>query len=345
MRADGNRLPEGGAPALGLPTFRSWCLSRGHSVRTVDKSIRMLRFFGRDFGLNLWALTEQAVIEFLAARREAGVKPKTLNGYVRELNLWARFSGLSWRLPYFRRVPPLRLHEVDAALEERFRAYTHPTPSVAALRRALIWAAFDGGLRREELLRLRLQDLHDLDREPTLSIERGKGDKPRLVYLSQRGGEILENYVAVYRPRTHPTALWTTQKGPLTYAYMGRLAKLIGTQLGASWFHWHYARRRCVSRLWEDGVSLGSIQALMGHSRPETTLTYASEHVIRNLTEKEVRDSHRRHFRPLTFVREEPRGVQIPAGSMTGPGGSTGMRPLPTEARWLPALGPPRNVS
>ena len=322
-----------------LSAFRSWCLAHGHAVRTVEKSARMLRFFVREFHMDLSDMTESSVIEFLASRREAGVKTKTLNGYVRELNLWSRYSGLGWKFPYFRRVAPVRIHEVDAVLEERLRSYTHPDPGVAALRRALIWVAFDSGLRREELLRIRLEDLHDTPAGPTISVERGKGDKPRLVYISQRAGEILRAYIGTYRPRTHPTALWTTRKGPVTYAYLGKLAKVLGAQVGAPWFHWHHARRRCVSRLWEDGVSLGSIQALMGHSRPETTLTYASERSIKDLTEKEVRESHRRHFRPLSPVREAVARVHIPAGSRTWTDGSTGMYSLTPISRGLPDLG------
>ena len=155
--------------------------------------------------------------------------------------------------------------------------------------RALISLAFSTGLRRAEICALTLDDLVTM---PTgnraIMVRRGKGDKPRTVYPDVDTWDLLDLWVTHHRPDTDPRALWTTYKGPLTYNGFGQLAVDIGAKAGIKRFWWHGARHRLIDNMIDAGVHLPTIQAMAGHVRPETTMSYVSQRQLRDSTEREA---------------------------------------------------------
>lgn len=311
--------------------YRSWCLARGHSAKTVDKSVRYLMFFTRRWGLSLGELTprESDVLEFLARRREEGVHPKTLNGYVRELNLWSRFRGLGWKLSYFRRHQPILKDLLTEADEAKLRQARWDDPALNARNHALVLLSLDQGPRRDEIRQAKLSDLvtppgggHGL------LIRRGKGDRPRMLLLADDTWEALQEYITRYRIRSDREALFTSRKGPISYGSLGKIAKEIGLAAGVPHFGWHRGRHRMIDAMLDLGVPLTAIQEIAGHSRAETTVGYASRHAIRILTEREVRAFQKRRSQGVGSTSAEvgdlPRIDRVDA-SRAVPGGSTGI--------------------
>ena len=326
-----------------LSKYRAWCLAQGHGLKTVDKSVRYLRHFERK-GLDLDPahLTEDAVIAWIARARESGTHPKTLNGYVRELNLWSRFNKLGWHLSYFRRYQPVLVDLLSEEDERRLRSVRFSDPSIHARNTAMLLLSLDQGPRREELIHLRLSDLVDTPGGGKgLLVRRGKGDRPRLLYLSEETRQAIETYVDHYRIRSDPSALFTSRGGPISYGMMGKIAKDIGRAAGLKHFSWHRARHRMIDAMLDKGVSLPAIQEVAGHSRAETTVAYASRKALRTLTEREIRNFQKRrivepesppHLEDLTSV------VANPPGSMRERGGSTGVRGTPVASLCPPLL-------
>jgi integrase len=316
-------------PVAVLSRYRAWCLAQGHQKLTVDKSERMLRFFQRRWELPLEGLTEDRVIEFLAARREEGVHPKTLNGYVRELNLWSRFHRSGWRLPYFRRHAPVLTELLGPDDEVRLRNVRFVDPSVNARNRAMLLLSLDQGPRRDEIRRIRLSDVVDAPGGGKgILIQRGKGDKPRLLYLARETWEAIEAYLRLYRIRSDSQSLFTSRTGPITYGMMGKIAKEIGRAAGIPNFTWHRGRHRVIDAMLDEGVPLVAIQEVAGHARAETTVAYASRRALRTLTEREVRNFQERRLRPVparSTEREGTEAVANPLGMYSERGGSTGI--------------------
>ena len=313
--------------------FRAWCLAQGHSMKTVEKSVRYLCHFEEDRGLDLdpTTLTEDRVIEWIAKCRERGTHPKTLNGYVRELNLWSRFHKLGWKLTYFRRHAPVLTDLLTEEDEERLRQARFPDPSVNARNRAMLLLALDQGPRREEMLQMKLSDLVDTPGGGKgILVRRGKGDKPRLLYLSPETWDAIENYVRIYRIHSDRSALFTARSGSVSYGTMGKIAKEIGRVAGIPYFSWHRGRHRMIDAMLDRGVPLPAIQEVAGHARAETTVAYASRRALRTLTEREVRSFQKRRFepaQPLSPSADEYAPVANPVASMPESGGSTGVRP------------------
>ena len=324
--------------------FRAWCLSQGHSVKTVEKSVRYLVHFEEDKGLDLdpTSLTEDRIIEWIAAQRERGTLPKTLNNYVRELNVWSRFHKLGWKLSYFRQHAPVVRDLLSEEDEAKLRAVSFPNPLKHHRARAMLLLALDQGPRRDEMRQMQINDLVDAPGGGRgILVRRGKGDKPRLIYLSDETREAIDTYLRDYRIDSDPAALFTSDRGPVTYGMMGKLAKEIGRAAGIPTFSWHRARHRMIDAMLDRGVPLPAIQAVAGHSKPETTVRYASRRALRELTEREVRSFQKRRFEPIRpTVPEEDTALPGANRSECRDWNDAGSRLRTEGVAVLPGLGP-----
>jgi len=158
--------------------------------------------------------------------------------------------------------------EVDALLRA---ARTHRD-------RAMLLAMALGGLRRCEVLGLRLEDLKVGQRR--VFIADGKGGHQRIVPVSGRFFTAVGAYLDTERPATCGTdALFVALKGPRRgqpLSAYGVDEILDGARRRAGLAHatCHQLRHTCLTRLREAGMALEAIQAQAGHASIESTRIY-----------------------------------------------------------------------
>jgi integrase len=153
---------------------------------------------------------------------------------------------------------------------------------IAALRtrrdRAMVEAMLLGGLRRCEVLALRLEDLRPGERR--LFIADGKGGHQRIVPVSSRFFVSVGDYLDVERPRTSSTdRVFVVLKGPrrgqpLTAAGLDEIVAGARRRAGIERLTCHQLRHTCFTRLREAGMALEAIQAQAGHRSIESTRIY-----------------------------------------------------------------------
>jgi len=153
---------------------------------------------------------------------------------------------------------------------------------VSALRtsrdRAMVEAMVLGGLRRCEVLGLRLQDLHVGERR--VFIVDGKGGHQRRVPVSNRFFASVRSYLADERPPDAPTdALFVSLKGPtkgrpLTQEGIDEMVSNAKVRAGLAHATCHELRHTCLTRLREAGMALEAVQAQAGHRSIESTRVY-----------------------------------------------------------------------
>ena len=153
---------------------------------------------------------------------------------------------------------------------------------VGALRtcrdRAMVEAMLLGGLRRCEVLGLRLGDVRPGERR--LFIAEGKGGHQRIVPVSPRFFATLTAYLAEERP--DPAAddhIFLVLKGPrrgqpLSAAGLDEIVSGARTRAGIEHLTCHQLRHTCFTRLREAGMALEAIQAQAGHRSIESTRIY-----------------------------------------------------------------------
>ena len=279
--------------------YRSWCLSHDLALSTAEKSGRYLRFLEREHALQLerHVCTREHVLELLADGRQRGVKPKTLNSWVRELNLWSRFNELGWKMAYYRRRGRPIIPIPDRKLVDRLRHLTWPNPSTSARNRALLALLSDMGPRRNEVVHMDLSDRQrSPEGRPILIVRFGKGEKQRTLWIDDSTDQLLEEYATRYRIASDQRALFTTPRGRLSYGYLARVVKEAGKRVGAPWLSAHKLRHYVCDSLLDADVSVPSVAEVLGHARWETTEQYRSLRLVKVRAEQEIRAVSRARF-------------------------------------------------
>lgn len=156
---------------------------------------------------------------------------------------------------------------------------------------------------------IRLAELCVLDRRMNLARGeisiRGKGDKLRVVFLSERARNAIQEYLKK-RIDTDPALFVSISKtssviGRITPRAVQRLLERRARAAGiAKKIHPHELRHSFATDLLINGADLRAVQELLGHSNISTTQMYT------HLTNKELREVHRAfHARRRGGEKEE----------------------------------------
>lgn len=144
--------------------------------------------------------------------------------------------------------------------------------------RAILELFYATGIRRAELLRVRVFDL-DIERR-ALSIRQGKGKRDRTVPVTERAMAWLLRYLTDIRPRLvmEPDPGWVfltfdgEQLSPHTVSYIAsRYVQMADVGKAGSC---HLFRHSVATLLLEAGVDIRWIQALLGHANLTSTQIY-----------------------------------------------------------------------
>lgn len=156
--------------------------------------------------------------------------------------------------------------------------------------KAILALLFSTGLRVSELCSLS-RDSIDLSRDE-FSV-RGKGEKVRLVFLSDEAKQALKNYLA--NRRDLGEAMFTSvskinQKNEwLTPRSVERIIKKYAVKSGISKkVTPHTLRHIFATDLLQNGADIRSVQMMLGHSSVATTQIYT------HVTDKHLRDIHKK---------------------------------------------------
>ena len=150
---------------------------------------------------------------------------------------------------------------------------------IAARDAAVIAILRSGGIRRQELVKLKLEDLDLATGE--LIIRQGKGGKFRLVYLTDEAIEMVREWLGV-RGSLPGALICPVNKGGSVelrhFAADGdgiyKLVRARALKSGVEHFSPHDFRRTFCSDLLEDGEDVFTVQELAGHASPVTTAKY-----------------------------------------------------------------------
>jgi len=144
----------------------------------------------------------------------------------------------------------------------------------------IIALAYCGGLRRQEIAKLQVENVNDLGEELEITIKAGKGRKDRVLFLNNGGADAVRDYLSV-RGDSSGFLFWASLKGgQLTedskmtdqaiYARIKRCAKVAGVKTLSP----HDMRRSFVSDMLDNGVDISTVASMAGHSSVSTTQRY-----------------------------------------------------------------------
>jgi site-specific recombinase XerD len=293
-------------------------IEKGRSLHTVTNYDRYLtRFLTYAKTDDPAKLTEELVREYrLWLNRQPGtrygrqsdtLKRKTQNYYLIALRAFLKYlrkqnvKSLNPERIELAKVPERSLDLITA--QELTRLIEAPeTHTVRGLRdRAILELLFSTGLRVSELCRLSQDDI-DFSRDE-FSV-RGKGDKVRVVFLSDSARQAVQAYLKARQDFSDAmfvqygkTAKRVAEQNAdlrLTPRSVQRLIREYATKAGITRkVTPHVIRHSFATDLLQNGADLRSVQALLGHANIATTQIYT------HVTDKHLRDTHKKfHSRP-----------------------------------------------
>jgi integrase/recombinase XerD len=140
--------------------------------------------------------------------------------------------------------------------------------------RVMFQLVYSSGLRRNELLNLKIRDIQTDDGKFRIRINRSKGNKDRYTVLSQKLLPQLREYYLIYRPKEY---LFNGRiKGEPMSAEGLRHAMIKAVKQSGfkKNINLHILRHCFASHALEEGLNIRTLQELLGHSSIQTTMIY-----------------------------------------------------------------------
>jgi integrase len=242
------------APRRGATVVRLEDGEAGLSARTVKRRLASM----------------SGLFDYLLARGDAGVR---VNPVPRGLATRGRRGRPGVRATPLIRAPRTLPRVIEPAEGEAFMGALRTQRDLAMVQAMLL-----GGLRRCEVLGLRLGDLRP--GEHRIFVAEGKGGRQRIVPISARFFATVAAYYDTERPPTSTTdrifvVLKGTRRGhALSAAGLDEIVEGACKRAGIGHLTCHQLRHTCFTRLREAGMALEAIQAQAGHASIESTRVY-----------------------------------------------------------------------
>lgn len=261
-----------------LGKFKQWLQSKRYANNTIETYLEALSTFLRFYhNKPINSITNQDVINFN-------------NEYVLAKKLSASFqSQVINAIKLFYKTQHKRLIEIDSLQrpkknyklpnvlsKEEVKAIIESTSNIK--HKTMLSIIYSAGLRRSELLNLKMNDVDS--KRKVLIIKQSKGNKDRLVPLSSKILEMLRSYYKLYKPihwlfegqvkgeQYNERSLASVFKKAVFNANINKPASI------------HWLRHSYATHLLESGTDLRYIQELLGHKSSKTTEIYT--HVSTN---------------------------------------------------------------
>lgn len=284
-------------------------IERGRSVKTIENYDRYLeRFFAFAKVKTVSQLSETQVREFrLHLNRQAGskvggrvepMKRRTQNYYLIAIRAFLKFlrkrgiEALSPERIELAKVPERSLDLITPTELKRLLAAPDTKTLEGKRDRAILELLFSTGLRISELCGLSIDDV-DLTRDEFPV--RGKGEKVRVVFLSDAAKKFLGEYLSARKDLEESLFVRYGRKANdggdarLQPRAVQRLIKFYSGKAGITRkVTPHVIRHSFATDLLSNGADLRSVQALLGHANIGTTQVYT------HVTDKHLREVHKK---------------------------------------------------
>ena len=243
--------------------------------------------------------TRDLVLDFMEHLAAAGNKPGTRNQRLAALKSYLWFAAdkdisLQSIALSIGRVKACRNPKKEKPIldEDALRLlFDAPSNTKMGIRdKTIMILLYDSAARIDEILSLKKQDICLDSEAPSIHVT-GKGQKERVIALTERSCRHLQQYLSIYHPKNGPDTellFYTIIKNnisKMSAANVERFLKKYAQQVRDVYpdipdcVHPHMFRRTRATGLYRDGVDLAIVSRFLGHAQLETTRIYATPSV------------------------------------------------------------------
>ena len=255
-----------------IKQFKYWMRSRRYGDSTIKTYTDSLETFLRYFAHKpIHEITNEDLINFNNRYLLANSFSSSYqNQIVNAVKLFFRSIEDKKLQPDLIMRPKREKHLPNVLSKEEVKAILNAHSNIK--HRALLSLIYSCGLRRSELLNLKLKDIDS--KRGLVLIRNAKGKKDRIAPLSSKVLELLRHYYTEYKP-----AIWLFE-GELDgekyseQSLQSVLKQALNKTTIVKPVTLHWLRHSFATHLLENGTDLRYIQELLGHSSSKTTEIY-----------------------------------------------------------------------
>lgn len=258
----------------------------GLSEKTIEQYYKSVSMMVDQLGKNIREITTDDVRYYLAVyQKQRNVSKATLDNYRRYLSaffVWLTAEELIDKNPMLK-IKKIRIQKKvrkafsDTEMEQLRQSAT------TIRDRTLIEFLYSTGCRVSEVIGV---DTSDIDISTQSVIVRGKGNKEREVYISDKAMYWLNQYLK--SRKDNEKALFVGKRGRLHKEGLEAIIRRLGTKANVDAYP-HKFRRTIATDLINRGMPVQEVQQMLGHTSLDTTMIYCV------VDSKNVHNSHRKY--------------------------------------------------
>lgn len=246
---------------MNLEKFEEWLKINCDSDNTTKTYFSQLRSF-----VNEYQEINQDTLNKKFINLKENKSKQTFNLFVNALKKYCEFSNINYEIPKLRK-PDKRINQYITykELKEEVLKYCPTLFENNEKKEFILKFMFFTGLRREELITLRIEniDLDNLD----IKVVNTKGKKDRLVPITKSFSKQIKDYL---QSHDNEYAL-DISVGELNYMF-----RILNENLGFRLkFNQKLFRHSCAVYWLDKGLSLPDVKEILGHKDIKTTMIYA----------------------------------------------------------------------
>ena len=243
-----------------------------HSEQTIVNYLRAVEYLCKYTGKSPQETEIDEVTDYLYQLQYHKFRAwRTIKIYVAGLR-WFYTNMLddeefAFKIPYPKEEKDLPVIISRNELYKLFSACDNPKHKI------MLMMVYASGLRRNELLNLKIEDIDTNDGKFRIRINRSKGNRDRYTILSKTLLPQLREYYQNYQPQVY--LFNGSKKGkPITASGLRHALKMSVKKAGIKEINLHILRHCFASHALEDGMNIRTLQEILGHKSLKTTMIY-----------------------------------------------------------------------
>ncbi len=255
-----------------LEKFKKRLAVSNHSQQTIVNYVRSVEYLCKHTGKHPRETEIDEITDYLYQLQYHKFRAwRTIKIYVAGIRWYyahmLNMEELAFKVPYPKEEQDL---PVVVSRLELFKIFSNCNNEKHRLMLTMLYAS---GLRRNELLNLRLEDIETNDGKFRIRINRSKGNKDRYTVLSKTLLPELRKYYQAYKPVDF---LFNGRiKGkPMTASGLSHALKMANKNSNVKKINIHILRHCFASHALEDGMNIRTLQDILGHASLRSTMIY-----------------------------------------------------------------------
>lgn len=217
-------------------------------------------------------ISRDKIIEYLARLYDAGYSSSKINQAINAIKFYKEKILGQKRTTYFLKRPRRQKFIPTIISPSQMQAVLNTPKNLK--HRTLLYMVYDNGLRKGELINLRLSDLNTKCINPYFVVRGAKQGSDRLIYFSDECLAKLKAYYKKFKPKTYLFEGQFSGK-PISGTTIAKvLERAIKKNKIKSRFRVHDLRHNFATHCLIAGTDIYHLSKVLGHKKVETTQKY-----------------------------------------------------------------------